>query len=241
MPHDSISASGAAPKLWKTSAGSYHFGFWTDYKVNVGTVDQHENDDLLLKRVLDIAGAVTLLVFLSPLLAVVALLIKLSSPGPIIFKQTRPGKDLKPFQMLKFRTMRASDDFEREEMGLMQNGVFCKDENDSRITTLGRFLRRCSIDELPQLINVLRGEMSLVGPRPILNCEIDCFERPLQRYRFSVRPGLTGLWQVSGRSNTSDVQRLTFDLQYVKNWSMILDFKLLLRTIPAVLKCQGAK
>jgi lipopolysaccharide/colanic/teichoic acid biosynthesis glycosyltransferase len=143
--------------------------------------------------------------------------------------------------MFKFRTMTAASNHEEEELLRMKNGEFAKDADDARITPLGRFLRKSSLDELPQLINVIRGDMSLVGPRPILNCELDCFERRLQQRRFSVRPGITGLWQVSGRSDTDNHRRLMYDLEYIKSWSLILDLRLLLSTIPAVVKCEGAK
>jgi lipopolysaccharide/colanic/teichoic acid biosynthesis glycosyltransferase len=195
---------------------------------------------LTVKRFIDIFVSLTMLISLSPLLLLIMVLIKLTSKGPIIFSQQRPGKDLQPFTMLKFRTMMVDNDYEKEESLRMKNGSFCKTADDCRITSIGRFLRRCSIDELPQLINVLKGEMSLVGPRPILNCELANFDIATQLYRFGMKPGLTCIWQVSGRSNTSDKKRLEYDLEYVENWSLLLDFKLLLKTIPAVIKCQGA-
>jgi lipopolysaccharide/colanic/teichoic acid biosynthesis glycosyltransferase len=195
---------------------------------------------LAAKRAFDITVASIMLLMLAPLLLLIALLIKLTSKGPVIFQQQRPGKDLQPFTMLKFRTMAASNEYEKEESLRMKNGSFCKTANDVRITPIGRFLRKCSLDELPQLVNVLRGDMSLVGPRPILNCELETFSWAIQKRRFSVRPGLTCIWQVSGRSNTDDQKRLKYDLEYVKNWSLLLDFKLLLKTIPVVIKCQGA-
>jgi lipopolysaccharide/colanic/teichoic acid biosynthesis glycosyltransferase len=243
VPHDSISVSRTAlDGLTKSSIGSYHLDHLTDFGAGTQIAVRRRRELVAgLKRAADVTGAIVLLTTLTPLLLVVALLIKLSSRGPVIFTQMRPGKDLIPFPMFKFRTMKASDDFEQEEERRMKNGEFFKDADDPRITTLGRFLRRTSIDELPQLVNVLRGEMSLVGPRPILNCEVGAFERALQRYRFSIKPGLTGLWQVSGRSDTSSLQRLTYDVEYVRNWSLLLDLKLLLRTIPAVLRSEGAK
>jgi lipopolysaccharide/colanic/teichoic acid biosynthesis glycosyltransferase len=195
---------------------------------------------LTAKRLMDIFVSLTMLIVLSPLLLAVALLIKITSKGPIIFRQERPGKDLQPFTMLKFRTMMVNGDYEKEEILRMKNGSFSKTAHDSRITPIGVFLRKCSLDELPQLINVLKGEMSLVGPRPILNCELGIFDLATQQRRFSMKPGLTCIWQVSGRSNTSDKKRLEYDLEYIENWSLLLDLKLLLKTIPAVIKCQGA-
>ena len=243
MPHDTISvARTALDGLAGNLIGSYDVDLLTNLRAEDRTGVRKPVDwGPALKRTVDVIGAIVLLTTLAPLLLIVALIVKLSSRGPVIFTQMRPGKDLVPFPMFKFRTMKASDDFEQEERQRMKNGVFCKDADDARITPLGRFLRRYSIDELPQLVNVLRGEMSLVGPRPILNCEVDGFDTAVQRCRFSVRPGLTGLWQVSGRSDTSNVQRLVYDLQYIKSWSLLLDLKLVLRTIPVVLKCQGAK
>jgi lipopolysaccharide/colanic/teichoic acid biosynthesis glycosyltransferase len=195
---------------------------------------------LTIKRFIDIFVSLTMLIGLSPLLLLIVVLIKLTSKGPIIFSQQRPGKDLQPFTMLKFRTMMVNDDYEQAERLRMKNGSFCKTADDCRITPIGRFLRKCSLDELPQLINVLKGEMSLVGPRPILNCELETFDLATQLYRFSMKPGLTCIWQVSGRSNTSDKKRLEYDLEYIENWSVLLDLKLLFKTIPAVIKCQGA-
>lgn len=242
MPHDTISVGRTAlDGITKNLVGSFHLDHLTDFGAGTHVARQGRDFGPALKRAADVIGAIVLLTTLTPLLVVVALLIKLSSRGPVIFTQMRPGVGLIPFPMFKFRTMKASDDFEQEEERRMKNGEFFKDGDDPRITPLGRFLRRFSIDELPQLVNVLRGEMSLVGPRPILNCEVGSFERALQRYRFSIKPGLTGLWQVSGRSDTSSLQRLSYDLEYVRNWSLHLDLKLLLRTVPAVLKSEGAK
>jgi lipopolysaccharide/colanic/teichoic acid biosynthesis glycosyltransferase len=203
-------------------------------------VDLEATLGLTIKRCVDIFVSLTMLICLSPLMLLVMVLIKLTSKGPIIFSQQRPGKDLQPFTMLKFRTMMLNNDHEKEESLRMKNGSFKKTADDCRITSIGRFLRRCSIDELPQLLNVLKGEMSLVGPRPILNCELESFDKAIQLYRFSMKPGLTCLWQVSGRSSISDKKRLEYDLEYIENWSLLLDLKLLLKTIPAVIKCQGA-
>jgi lipopolysaccharide/colanic/teichoic acid biosynthesis glycosyltransferase len=177
------------------------------------------------------------------LFLLVALAIRLTSPGPVIFRQERAGLHGRPFTMLKFRTM-ASDAEQRQadlmELNEMKGPVF-KIENDPRITPLGRFLRRTSIDEFPQLWNVLRGEMSLVGPRPLPLYEIDRIEKDAQRRRLSVKPGLTCLWQISGRNGiTSFEEWVALDLKYIDNWSLWLDLKILLKTIPVVLRGSGA-
>jgi len=194
---------------------------------------------LELKRFVDFSAALAALIILAPLFAVLAALIKLTSPGPVFFKQSRPGLHRRPFVMWKFRTMR--EGAEKQEESLRgEGGLFFKPRNDPRVTGVGRFLRKYSLDELPQFINVLTGEMSLVGPRPILWHELDRFGGPEQMRRFDMRPGLTCIWQVSGRSNTTDEARMTYDLQYVDEWSLMSDFKLLLRTVPVVLRGEGA-
>lgn len=196
------------------------------------------------KSVLDHAGAACLLVMTSPLLLLVAILIKWSSPGPIFFRQKRAGLNGSPFEMLKFRTMVSNAEQLKQELLALNemSGPVFKVSNDPRITTLGRFLRKWSIDELPQLINVLRGEMSLVGPRPLPVDEVRRFDDMAHRRRLSVKPGLTCLWQVSGRNNVSDFREwVRLDLEYIDNWSFWLDLKILWRTIPAVFSGAGAK
>lgn len=191
------------------------------------------------KRLFDFTAALAALVVLAPLFLLVAALIKLTSPGPVFFKQSRPGLGRRPFTMWKFRTM--VPDAERQEAALrVAGGLFFKPKRDSRVTSVGRFLRKYSVDELPQFINVLRGEMSLVGPRPILWHELERFDRPELLRRFEMKPGLTCIWQVSGRSNTTDEARMRYDLQYVDEWSLLTDFKLLLKTVPVVVRGEGA-
>jgi lipopolysaccharide/colanic/teichoic acid biosynthesis glycosyltransferase len=196
----------------------------------------------------DVAAAVVLLVALSPLLAAVAVLVRATSPGPAIYRQTRLGQDEQPFEMLKFRTMvqDAPDGLHREFIGRMLagedprgggSGALFKLEQDPRVTPTGRWLRRTSLDELPQLINVLRGEMALVGPRPTLPWEVELFTSA-QRRRFEVKPGITGLWQVSGRSRLTMTEALALDLEYVQTRSLLTDLSILAKTIPTVL--QGA-
>ena len=198
------------------------------------------NLTLVLKRVIDLLGASVLLILLAPLLFIVAALVKMSSPGPVFFRQKRLGLYVEPFRMWKFRTMVPQAQSQEESLRRSQGNVFFKIKNDPRITPMGRFLRRYSLDELPQLINVLTGEMSLVGPRPLLPFEIQRFSRREPFLRFMMKPGLTCIWQVSGRSRTSDADRIRYDLEYVSHWSLVLDFKLLFKTIPAVLKGDGA-
>jgi lipopolysaccharide/colanic/teichoic acid biosynthesis glycosyltransferase len=204
----------------------------------------------LAKRLLDLAVAVGAFILLSPLLVTVAALIRLTTPGPAFFRQTRVGRNQQPFVLYKFRTMYhgCSDSPHREYVRTLltddnpsaggERGCY-KLEHDARITPLGRLLRRASIDELPQLLNVIHGEMSLVGPRPPLPSEVAEYE-DWQLGRLRAVPGLTGLWQVSGRSEVPFHDMVRLDLHYIRNWSLSLDFEILLRTIPAVLTNRGA-
>lgn len=194
------------------------------------------------KRILDITMSFALLVVLAPVLAVVALLVKLTSEGPILFLQERVGRNKRRFFMYKFRTMVANAEklLPALEAANEAAGPVFKIRKDPRITTVGRLLRRTSLDELPQLFNVLRGEMSLVGPRPLPVRDYEGFSEDWQRRRFSVRPGITCLWQVNGRSNVAFDQWMKLDLQYLDEWSIWLDVKILAQTIPAVMKGSGA-
>jgi exopolysaccharide biosynthesis polyprenyl glycosylphosphotransferase len=193
---------------------------------------------------MDFVGAAILLLFVLPIMAVAAVLIRLSSPGPVLFRQQRAGLNGQPFTMLKFRTMVTNAEQLKQELAALNemSGPVFKVTNDPRITPIGRFLRKWSIDELPQLLNVLRGEMSLVGPRPLPVDEVRRFDDPAHRRRLSVKPGLTCLWQVSGRNDVKDFKEwVRLDLEYIDNWSLWLDLKILLRTIPAVFAGTGAK
>jgi exopolysaccharide biosynthesis polyprenyl glycosylphosphotransferase len=197
---------------------------------------------LLVKRILDLAISFLLLVALAPLFLVVAALIKLTSNGPIFFRQERMGINKRRFVIYKFRTMvpNAEEMMESlEEMNEVSGPVF-KIMDDPRVTSIGKFLRRTSIDELPQLFNILRGDMSLVGPRPLPVRDYQGFNQDWQRRRFTVRPGITCLWQVNGRSSIPFEQWMRLDLQYMDEWSLWLDLKILARTIPAVLRGSGA-
>ena len=201
---------------------------------------------MLAKNMLDFCGALLLIIVLTviPVLPVVAMLIKITSPGPIFFRQQRSGLNGAPFTIWKFRTMATNSEqlkHELEAMNEMSGPVF-KITKDPRITPLGKWLRKYSLDELPQLFNVLRGEMSLVGPRPLPVDEVKRFNDLAHRRRLSVKPGLTCLWQVSGRNKISDFKDwVRLDLEYIDNWSIWLDLVILLRTIPAVLAGTGAK
>jgi exopolysaccharide biosynthesis polyprenyl glycosylphosphotransferase len=197
---------------------------------------------LVVKRTLDIAISFALLVLLSPVFVAVALAIKCTSPGPVFFLQERIGLNKRRFKICKFRTM--VPDAERLMSALESrneaSGPVFKIRNDPRITQIGRFLRRTSIDELPQLINVLKGDMSLVGPRPLPVRDYEGFNEDWQRRRFSVKPGITCLWQVNGRNGISFDQWMLLDLQYMDEWSLWLDLKILARTVPAVMRGSGA-
>jgi len=198
------------------------------------------------KQIMDFTGALLLLVLLTviPVLPLIALAIKLTSPGPVLFRQQRSGLNGSPFTLYKFRTMVSNAEqfkHELEAMNEMSGPVF-KVTNDPRVTPVGKFLRKYSLDELPQLFNVLRAEMSLVGPRPLPVDEVKRFENLAHRRRLSVKPGLTCLWQISGRNQISDFRDwVRLDLEYIDNWSLWLDLKILVRTIPAVLTGSGAK
>lgn len=195
---------------------------------------------LPVKRAFDLAAAAILLVVLLPVLAVLSAIICLTSPGRPLFLQPRIGHLGHPFTMYKLRTM--IDGAERLEARLARRSrrTFLKIEQDPRTTRVGRLLRKYSLDELPQVFNVLRGDMSLVGPRPLLLSDMEKLPRHQQLARFAMKPGLTGLWQVSGRSHCTDEERMRLDLEYVNNWSLWLDLKILARTIPTVLKAEGA-
>lgn len=195
----------------------------------------------VLKRAADVAFASLVLAALSPLLLLVAIAIKLDSPGPVLFKQIRVGRGGRHFWFYKFRSMRA--DAEAEFWRLVEqneaSGPIFKMKQDPRVTRVGRFIRRTSIDELPQILNVLRGDMSAVGPRPPIPREVEQYEDWHLR-RLSVSPGITGLWQVSGRSELTFDEMVLLDVWYIENWSLALDLKIAFRTIPAVLFVRGA-
>ncbi|MBE0447279.1 MAG: sugar transferase [Actinobacteria bacterium] len=205
---------------------------------------------IVLKRAIDLIASSIGLISLAPLLLVIAILIRIDSPGPAIFAQRRIGKDGKEFTFYKFRSMYRDCDesLHQDYMAKLINsstedlkgkdGCF-KLEDDPRVTRVGRFLRKSSLDELPQLINVLRGEMSLVGPRPALPYEVEIYD-PWHMGRLAVIPGITGLWQVSGRSEKNFQEMVELDLKYIDNWSIWLDLKIILKTFQVIFNKQGA-
>ncbi len=199
----------------------------------------------VIKRALDFSISFVLLVLLSPLLLITAILIKLTSPGPVFFVQKRVGFNKRTFTIFKFRTMVIDAEKKLRDIEHLNevSGPVFKIKNDPRITPIGRFLRKTSIDELPQLFNVLTGDMSLVGPRPLQLRDYELFTEAgedWQRCRFSVQPGITCLWQVNGRSSLPFHQWMELDLEYVRNWSLWLDLQILAKTIPAVFRGSGA-
>jgi exopolysaccharide biosynthesis polyprenyl glycosylphosphotransferase len=196
----------------------------------------------VVKRATDITVSSILLILSSPMLVLAALLVKATSKGPVFFLQERVGLNKRRFRIFKFRTMVVNAEemmADLEKLNEATGPVF-KIKNDPRLTRVGSFLRRTSIDELPQLLNVLKGDMSLVGPRPLPVRDYEGFSEDWQRRRFSIRPGITCLWQVGGRSSISFEQWMRLDLQYMDQWSLWLDLKILVRTVPAVLKGTGA-
>ena len=202
----------------------------------------HSEMKLIVKRIMDLTVTLAAMPVVLPLMAVVAIAIKLDSPGPIFFMQERVGLRKRIFRMRKFRSMYRDAEQrlkELEHLNEAQGPIF-KIANDPRVTRVGKILRRTSLDELPQLFNVIRGHMSLVGPRPMSLRDVNLFDEGIQRKRFSVRPGLTCLWQISGRSNLPFTKWIELDLEYIDSWSLGLDLKILLRTIPVVLKGTGA-
>ena len=200
-----------------------------------------EGVDFALKRAFDLVGATLLLVLLSPLLLAIVLAVRASSRGPIMFRSTRRGIGQRPFQCLKFRTMHSDAEELQAELDALNEatGALFKIRQDPRLTRVGRVLRRFSLDELPQLVNVLRGEMSLVGPRPLPQRDYERLE-DWHRKRYLVLPGITGLWQVSGRSELDFDDLVHLDFIYLEHWSLALDLTILLKTIPAVLSRRGA-
>jgi lipopolysaccharide/colanic/teichoic acid biosynthesis glycosyltransferase len=196
---------------------------------------------LFLKRDIDVVGAAALLVLSAPLLLCVAVMVKLSSRGPVLFKQVRVGLKGHRFSMLKFRTMVENAEAMKPQLiGHNESGrVLFKIRNDPRITYVGRILRRTSLDELPQFWNVLRGEMSLVGPRPPLPDEVAQYTAMMRR-RLSVKPGITGFWQVSGRAAVPHLRGFALDVWYARNWCLSFDIAILIRTIFAVVSRRGA-
>jgi exopolysaccharide biosynthesis polyprenyl glycosylphosphotransferase len=227
-------------KLSRTS-----FDEWFGQPLLVFRTTPESSWQSVTKWLMDLTGALTLLLLIGWwLFPLIALAIKITSPGPVFFKQQRSGLNGAPFTLYKFRTMTSNAEqfkHELEAMNEMSGPVF-KVTNDPRVTRIGKILRKYSLDELPQLVNVLRGEMSLVGPRPLPVDEVKRFNDLAHRRRLSVKPGLTCLWQISGRSQITDFKDwVRLDLEYIDRWSLWLDVEILLRTLPAVLRGTGAK
>ncbi|MDH3198141.1 MAG: sugar transferase [Candidatus Krumholzibacteria bacterium] len=193
------------------------------------------------KRAFDMVAGALSLILLLPLFPVVAVMIRLDSPGPVFYRQTRLGRGGRPFKFLKFRSMCGDADRRLTEVEALneQDGPVFKIKSDPRVTAVGRFLRRSSFDELPQILNVLRGEMSIVGPRPPLPPEVDRY-RPWHRRRLEVKPGITCLWQISGRSHIGFEEWMRLDMEYLKTRSFRTDLLIFLKTIPAVITRRGA-
>ena len=224
------------------------------FPLNLDQVIMYHGFELFLKRVLDIVGSLVGLLFFSPLFFIISLAIKMSSPGPIIFNQIRLGKGGNKFVFLKFRSMDANNDdrihrdyvaelirgnLEKINQGNERNPVF-KIKKDNRVTKIGKIIRKTSLDELPQLWNVLRGEMSLVGPRPPIPYEIEKYEPWHLRRVLEMKPGITGLWQVEGRNTTTFDNMVRLDLRYVRDWSIWLDIKILWKTAAEIFRPSGA-
>jgi exopolysaccharide biosynthesis polyprenyl glycosylphosphotransferase len=197
--------------------------------------------NLLVKRVFDLVFSLVGGILALPLSLLIAIVIKLDSPGPVFFKQTRIGRNGEPFQCYKFRSMVDGASTMRQELGELNeaSGPLFKVRNDPRRTRVGRSIRRFSLDELPQIINVMRGEMSWIGPRPNLPDEVEQYQE-WHKKRLTVSPGITGMWQVSGRSDLTFDEMVLLDIYYVENWNLAMDMGILLRSIPAIVRARGA-
>ncbi|MER7402945.1 sugar transferase [Streptomyces sp. NPDC000070] len=259
LPHARLGAAGLRELTWQVKEGgaeillapvladvaSWRVRVWTAAGLPLLHIraPSQSGPAYLVKALADRVLAVLGLVLVSPLMAVIALLVRIDSPGPAFFRQRRLGRGGREFKMVKFRSMRqGAEDRDAELASLNQyddQELFFKIVNDPRVTRLGSFLRRYSLDELPQLFNVAAGTMSLVGPRPLPSRTVSACTDAIRR-RMQVKPGMTGLWQVSGRSALSGEQRLDFDLLYVENWSLGLDLRILLRTASVVIRGTGA-
>ena len=209
--------------------GAYYYDLWTRRPFGAA-----------IKRALDIAGSLTLITMLAPVFLLIIALIKLTSRGPIMFRQRRIGFRGNQFHMYKFRTMYSGAHLMEKDLAEQSGGSFLKIKNDPRITPVGRFLRKHSLDEMPQLFNVLEGSMSLVGPRPLLQSDLEKLPRRSVLPRFCMPPGCTGLWQVAGRSDCSEAERLQLDRKYFDNWSLWLDITILFRTVAVIFTGRGA-
>jgi len=224
-----------------------HSNFKLEYFEDESLVARHTGSmdgwQVPIKRMLDIILSSILLILFSPILLLIAVIIKMNSPGPAFFIQERVGLNKRRFRLYKFRTMAKDAELKQAELEDLNEatGAVFKIKNDPRITLVGKILRKTSIDEVPQLINVLKGDMSLVGPRPLPVRDYNGFSEDWHRRRFSVRPGITCLWQCNGRSNVSFEHWMELDMTYIDHWSLWLDLKILTQTVPAVLRGSGAE
>ena len=228
--------------LFDTKLSNSKLEFVEDESFVSLSVGAMEGWQVPIKRLIDLIVSTIFLILSAPLFLITAFAIKIASLGPVFFVQKRVGLNKRLFRLYKFRTMvegAEENQAELEDLNQVKGAAF-KIDNDPRITPIGKYLRKLSIDEIPQLINVLLGDMSLVGPRPLSVRDYNGFELDWQRRRFSVRPGITCLWQVNGRHNISFEKWMKLDLEYIDKWSLLLDFSILLRTIPAVLRGSGA-
>lgn len=244
----------AFPDLEPSISGAGHQDGSVPLRLAARPVRQPSRAAVAIKRGLDIVGSLVGLVLFSPIMLLAAAAIKASSRGPVIFKQIRVGQGGVPFVFYKFRSMRvdAGDDPHRQYVQRFINGAatevnlgsgdkpIYKLQGDSRVTPIGNWLRKSSIDELPQLVNVLKGEMSLVGPRPPIPYEVEAYRAWHLRRILEVKPGITGLWQVEGRSAVSFDDMVRLDLKYARHWSLLLDVKIILKTVAVVLHCRGS-
>ena len=217
-------------------------GFLDDIPLVTLQAASHEHPALFIKRIIDIVLSGIIVTCLSPVFLVIALLIKLDSKGPVFFIQERVGHNKRRFKLIKFRSMVQGAELRQDELEELNeaSGPVFKIEKDPRMTRAGKWLRKTSLDELPQFINILIGDMSLVGPRPLPVRDYNGFDQDWHRRRFSVRPGLTCLWQVNGRSSIAFDKWMKFDMEYIDNWSLLLDMKILIKTVPAIIKGSGA-
>lgn len=225
-----------------SGADAGRFDIWDDVPSTRATYAVHSS---AVKRAMDLAFAVPVLIFVAPLLMLIYALVKVFDPGPALFTQMRVGRDGREFMVYKFRTMRVDAEarlaelLEKNPRAAAEWARFQKLRNDPRVTTLGRILRKSSLDELPQLLNILRGEMSVIGPRPVTAAEMARYGADVPYYT-AVRPGVLGLWQVKGRNRLTYPERVALDVQYVKTWSIWQDFKIVAMAIPVVLLGLGA-
>jgi exopolysaccharide biosynthesis polyprenyl glycosylphosphotransferase len=230
------------PELFKLKIARWQFDELDGMPIVTIRSGPPDGWQLIAKRWIDFCGSAVLLFAMAPIFAIVAMLIKLDSPGPIFFRQERVGLNKRRFRLFKFRTMVDGADKQQQMLERLNEakGPVFKIKDDPRITRMGKLLRRFSIDELPQLFNVLRGEMSLVGPRPLPVRDIERIDIQWHKRRLSMKPGVTCLWQVNGRSDVSFDYWVQMDLEYIDKWSLGLDMKILAKTIPAVLRGSGA-